>query len=118
MKAAIADIKAEKAYNKGKDKKYEKYKSISDEANEAVRSGNKLINKMVKDSQDKGLSVRSIDKTRYTHVGRQIVAGPVLFGPPGMLAVSALDAYRAYNYGAEAGGIVKGKKYNVTRPKP
>lgn len=113
-KSAISKIKAQKAYQKGKDKAYQKHMNEVNEADKAIKAGNQLTKKLVADAKKNGYTVNSIDKTRYTHTGRQLV-GHLVAGMGGNLAVSALDVYRAKTYGDEAGGIVKGKKYNVIR---
>lgn len=113
-KSAISKIKAQKAYQKGNDKAYEKHMNQSKEAEKSIKAGNQLTKKLVSDAKKNGFTVNSIDKTRYTHVGRQIV-GNLVAGPVGNVAVSALDAYRVNTYGAESGGVVKGKKYNVIK---
>jgi hypothetical protein len=113
-KAAIADAKANKAYSKGNDKRSQKYKSVADEARKAMRSGDALSNRLIRDAGKKVYDVRSTSKTRYAHKGRMILS-TMLAGPTGALTVAAVDAYRANAYGAEAGGIVQSKKYNVYR---
>lgn len=113
-RSAISKIKAQKAYQKGNDKAYEKHMREANEADKAIKAGNQLTKKLVGDAKKNGYTVNSIEKTRYTHTGRQIV-GHLLAGPAGNVAVTALDAYRVKTYGDEAGGVVKGKKYNVIR---
>lgn len=113
-KAAIADIKANKAYQKGNDKRSQKYKSVADEARKAMRSGDALSKRLISDADKKGYDVRSVNKTHYTHKGRMILS-TMLAGPTGALTVAAIDSYRANAYGAEAGGFVQGNKYSVYR---
>lgn len=113
-KSAIARIKANKAYQKGKDSKSESYAKRAKEYDDAVKAGEKLTKSLASDASKRGYSIRSNDVTRYTHIGRQITAN-LLFGPAGNVAVSSLDVYRAKTYGDEAGGIVSGKKYRAVR---
>ena len=113
-KSALSKVKAQKAYQKGNDKAYEKHMNESKAADKAIKAGNQLTKKLVADAKKNGYTVNSIDKTRYTHVGRHVVANLVA-GPVGNVAVASLDAYRAKTFGAEAGGVVGGKKYNVIK---
>lgn len=109
----ILNIKRQKLYNKEKDlaKIDEKIKTNNERLKDVKSRTNDLLN-LVK---EKNYSVSTMDRTRYAHTGRQIAANMVA-GPFGNVAVSALDAYRAYTYSPEAGGIVKGTKYKVDRP--
>lgn len=113
-KSAIARMKAEKAYQKGKDSKSESYTKRAKEYDDAVKAGEKLTKRLVSDATKRGYSIQSKDVTRYTHAGRQLVAA-YAFGIPGALSVAAVDAHRAKTYGDEAGGIVAGKKYKAIR---
>lgn len=110
-RSAMADVKAGKAFNRN-DKKYQKYKNISSEAKKSISAGESLSKKLISEASKKGYTVSSVNKTRYTHTGK-LVAGQLLFGPVGTMTLAGIDAYRAYNYGPEAGGVVKGKKYTV-----
>ena len=113
-KSAIAKIKAQKAYQKGKDEKFKKYADKAKEYDTAVEAGKNLTKKLVSDATKKGYRVSSIDKTRYTHTGRMMVS-TFLAGPSGAAAVGVVDAYRAKTYGSDAGGVIAGKKYKAIR---
>lgn len=109
-KSALASGKAKAAFEKGNMKKYEKQKKIAKAASESVDAGNKLINKMLSDANKKGYTLKSINKTDYARKGSLITAA-IIAGPPGALTIGALNGYRAYKYGTEAGGMVERKQY-------
>lgn len=113
-KKAITDIKAEKAYQKGKDDKYNKLKEKSKEYGDAINAGEKLTKSIIADAEKNGITVRSLDTSRYVHNGRMVVAQTIA-GVAGTLTVAAIDTYRAKTYGYEAGGFVSGKKYSASR---
>ena len=113
-KKAITDIKAEKAYQKGEDDKYNKLNEKSKEYGDAIKAGEKLTKKLISDAEKQGLTVGSIDKNYYTHMGR-MAAAQAIAGIPATLTVAAIDSYCAKAYGNEAGGFVAGKKYYARR---
>lgn len=114
QKKALADVKADKAFQKENKRKEQKWAEVSKNADKAIKEGNKLTKKLIDEANAKGYTVNEIEKTRYANTGKMIV-GTVLAGPTGALAVGGLDAYRVSKYGNEAGGIVTGKQYTVKR---
>lgn len=113
-KSAMAKVKAEKAFQKGNDEKYNKYKSKAKEYDDAIEAGKKVSKKLISEANNKGYTVDSVTRSRYTHVGRLTVA-TYLGGIPGALTIGAIDSYRSKKYGNEVGGFVEGKQYKVTR---
>ena len=113
-KSAIAKIKAEKAYQKGNDKKYQKYTQRAKDMDEAIKAGNDASKKIIENAVKNGYQINSRSVTRYTGVGKQ-VAATVLLPGIGNTTLLALDAYRGGTYGKEAAGLVKGTKYTATR---
>ena len=113
-KKAMAEIKADKAYQKGNDKKANKYRQIAKDSDEAINAGRHTSDKLIEEATKKGYTVNSKETTRYTNVGRQVAAAVIMPGI-GNVGLAAIDVYRGANYGSEAAGVVKGKKYNVIR---
>lgn len=113
-KIANESIRANKAYQKGNDEKYSKHTAKIKEYEDAIKAGDKLTKKLIADSKASGYTVKSIDKMRYTHAG-QMALGAFMLGPGGAVGVGIIDLARSSMYGEEAGGIVKGTQYSVTR---
>lgn len=111
---ANAVVKADKAYQKGNDKAYEKQISKIKQYDESINAGKKYAEKIKADYSKNGYKVDEQSKTRYTHAGR-VIATSLLLTPVAGIALFGIDAYRANKYGAEAGGFVKGSKYSVER---
>lgn len=114
-KSAKEKIKAEKAYQKSKDDKYEEHISKAKEYDTAVKSGEKLVSKMVSDATKKGMTVNSKDFVRMATVGETALAH-VIAGIPADLIYNGANYYQASKYHQpDASGFVSGKKYSVTR---
>lgn len=96
-KSAKEKIKAEKAYQKNKDDKYEEHTAKAKEYDDAIRSGEKLVNKLVSDATKKGLTVNSKDVSRMATAGETALAH-VIAGLPADLAYNGLNAYQASKY--------------------
>ena len=111
---ANAVVKANKAYQKGNDKAYEKQISKVKQYDESIDAGKKICEKITTDSSKNGYKVDKQTKVRYTHVGR-VAAASLLLTPLAGVALFGVDVYRSNKYGAEAGGFVKGSKYSVER---
>lgn len=114
-KSAKEKIKAEKAYQKSKDDKYEEHMSKAKEYDDAIKSGEKLVSKLVSDATKKGMTVNSKDFVRMATTGETALAH-VIAGIPGDLLYNGANYYQAKQYNQpDASGFVSGKKYSVTR---
>ena len=115
FKSAKEKIKAEKAYQKSNDEKYEEHTAKAKEYDDAIRSGEKMVNKIVSDATKKGMTISSAEYMRFAAAGETALAH-TLAGIPGNLAYTSLNAYQAKKYNQpDASGFVSGKKYTVRR---
>lgn len=131
-KMAIYRLKADKAANKGKEKKFDKYNKKAKAYESAIRDGERLSKKLLAESKAKGYKITSHESKQYTNTGKRVVQGLLLgsnikvralgktYHKPGIgdaftntAALMALDAHRANKYGEEAGGIQKVKRYSL-----
>lgn len=114
-KSAKEKIKAEKAYQKSKDDKYEEHTAKAKEYDDAIRSGEKLVSKILSDASNKGMTINSKEYNRFVTAGETALAH-ALAGIPGNLAYNSINAYQATKYNQpDASGFVTGKKYTVRR---
>lgn len=113
-KSAMARVKSDKALSKGRVNKANKLESKAEEYDSAIKEGEKLTKKLAADATKRGITIKSREVQRYSHVGRMAI-GAIIAGPIGVVPVAALDAYRASNYGNEAGGVVSGKRYSASK---
>ena len=114
-KAAIEEMKGQKAYNWHRDRKAQVHYDTAESIRNSIAEGEKIRNKLLSEANEKGYRVQEIGKTRYTHTGRMILASLLTTPAIGTLSVAAIDVHRARKYGSEAGGVVYGTKYNVSR---
>ena len=114
-KSAVEKIKAEKAYQRNNDEKYEKHRLKAEEYDEAIRAGEALTKKLVADATRKGMTVNSKGVNRYTKVGETMLAA-YLAGPIGIAVVGVSNLHTAAKYNQpDAAGFIVGKKYSVRR---
>lgn len=113
-KAAVNNMKLQKATAKGNEKKIQKYSDRQKQLSKSIKLGESTTKNILKKASANGEKITSEYITRYASRGARASRRANYgfdTGLPGYRMARAINERRTRKYGAEVGGLVAGKKY-------
>lgn len=113
---ARAEVRMQKAANKGNQKRFDKNKAYRDDLRSRENALTETISSKAQEASEKGYSVSNRDVTRFAQKGRVWLRSEL--APSGLLGGLILTAIDMKRYGTKGAGVIDSKKWDVINGMP